>query len=90
MFAILKNENHRDFLLEVIAAATYPGHALELAAEVKRHVEGAHFYEPIHEGSPSVSPPQDPNHTGNPPVVPYSELPPHQQMLVDRDYSPEV
>lgn len=38
---VIKNEQHRRFLLELIAAASYPGAVIELAVEVKRAVEKA-------------------------------------------------
>lgn len=38
---VIKNEEHRKFLLEVMQQIQYPGAVLDLAYEVKKEIEGA-------------------------------------------------
>lgn len=38
---VIKNEDHRQLILELIKQANFPGHILDLAYEVKKEIESA-------------------------------------------------
>ena len=44
---IVDKQEHKDFLLELMKTAQYPGHVLELAVEVKKALEQSRVEESV-------------------------------------------